>query len=205
MKNKKKFKILAAADTHGDSELVKKLAEKAQKEDVDLVILCGDILGWTETKNIVKPFKDKHKHVLLLPGNWDSFATTDFLANFYGVRNIHGYSTIYEDIGFFGAGGASNAPGEGRVSETELLNTLKKAYKGLGSVSKKIMLTHMHPAGSKSEFSGFPGSKAITKAIKQFKPDFVLHGHIHEASGIEEKVGNTKIINISREGKILEI
>jgi Icc-related predicted phosphoesterase len=63
----------------------------------------------------------------------------------------------------------------------------------------------MHPAGSKSEFSGFPGSKAITKAIKQFKPDFVLHGHIHEASGIEEKVGNTKIINISREGKILEI
>ncbi len=67
------------------------------------------------------------------------------------------------------------------------------------------MITHMHPRGSLSEFSGFPGSKAITKAIREFKPDLLLHGHIHEAEGIEEIMNKTKVINVGRKGTILEI
>ena len=198
------MKILAASDIHGESKLVKKLAEKADKESVDLVVLCGDITGFSETPNIIKPFKDKNKPVLLLPGNWDSFATTDFLANFYGVKNIHGYSAVYENIGFFGAGGAQG-PGPSNISESELLKTLEKAHSGLRAVKKKIMLTHMHPAQSKSELSGIPGSKSILSAIKKFKPDFLLHGHIHEASGFEEKIGKTRVINVGREGRIIEL
>ncbi len=200
----KKLKILAASDLHGDSKLVKKLAEKAERENVDLVVLCGDITGWAETKNIIRPFKEKNKRVLIIPGNWDSFATTDFLANIYGVRNIHGYAVQYENIGFFGAGGAVG-PGPGSISEKEILSTLEKAHANLKGIEKKIMVTHMHPSPSISEFSGIPGSKAITTAIKKFKPSILLHGHIHEASGIEQKIGNTKVINVGREGKIIEI
>lgn len=207
--NKSKFKILAASDIHGESRLAKQLADKAEKEKVDLVILCGDILGFTETTNIIKPFKDKNQRVLILPGNWDSFATTDFLASVYGVKNIHGYSAILKkqnkSIGFFGAGGAENSPGPSRVTEKELFDTLKKAYSGLKGIEKKIMVTHMHPSASISEFSGFSGSKAITKAIQQFKPDILLHGHIHEAAGIEQVIGKTKVINAGRHGKIIEI
>ena len=201
----KKLKILAASDLHGNEKQVKKLAEKAEKEKVDLVVLCGDLTGWTETKNIIKPFKDKNKRVLIIPGNWDSFATADFLAQMYGVRNIHGYSVQYNNIGFFGAGGAESAPGPGLISEKELFQTLEKAHSGLKGIEKKIMVTHMHPSNSLSEFSGIPGSEAITKAIKKFKPDFLLHGHIHEASGMEEKIGTTKVINVGKEGKIIEI
>ncbi len=202
---RKKLKILAASDLHGDSRLAKRLAEKADKEKADLVVLCGDLTGLTETKNLIKPFKDKNQRVLILPGNWDSFATTDFLAQFYGVKNIHGYSAVYEDIGFFGAGGAEDAPGPGRISEKELMKNLEKAHAHLKDVNKKIMLTHMHPSGSKSEFSGVPGSRAITRAIKKFKPALVLHGHIHEGSGLEEKIGSSTIINVGREGRIIEI
>ena len=201
---KKKFRILAASDIHGESAAAKNLAAKASKEKVDLVVLCGDITGLVETKNIIKPFKDKNQKVILIPGNWDSFATTDFLANIYGVRNIHGYSVKYENIGFFGAGGAEG-PGEGRVSDIELMKTLEKAHTDLKGIEKKIMVTHMHPAGSLSEFSGIPGSESITKAIKKFKPDILLHGHIHEAAGIEEKIGSTRVVNVGRKGQIIEI
>tara|TARA_Y100000034_G_C6868567_1_gene396152 strand:+ start:851 stop:1465 length:615 start_codon:yes stop_codon:yes gene_type:complete len=204
MKKTSKLKVLAASDIHGDTTLARKLASRAKKEKVDLVILCGDLTSPNETPNLIKPFRDAKKKVLIIPGNWDSFATTDFLAEIYGVKNIHGYSVKYNDIGFFGAGGAEG-PGEGRITERELLTTLKKAYSGLKDVKKRIMVTHMHPSKSKSEFSGVPGSKSIEKAIKKFKPDFLLHGHIHEASGIEEKVGNTKVINVGREGRILEL
>lgn len=200
---KKKFKILAAADLHGDSRATKKLANRAEKENVDLVVLCGDLTGFVESKNLIKPFKDKSQKVLILPGNWDSFATTDFLAQVYGVKNIHGYSARYEDIGFFGAGGADVGPNA--VTEKEIRDTLVKAHSGLKGIEKKVMLTHMHPSGSKSEFSGFEGSKEIRNAIKKFKPDFLLHGHIHEAAGFEEQIGKTKVINVGKEGKILEL
>lgn len=198
------MKILAASDLHGDSRLTKKLAARALKENVDLVVLCGDLTGFEETNNLIKPFTDKKQKVIILPGNWDSFATTDFLAHFYGVRNIHGYSAVYDNVGFFGAGSADIGP-RSIISEREMMQTLNKAHSGLKGIEKKVMLTHMHPAKSKSEFSGISGSKAIEKAIKKFKPDLLLHGHIHEAGGMEEKIGKTRVINVGKKGKILEI
>src|SRR3989338_3015347 len=178
----KKLKILAAGDLHGDSRVTKKLAEKAEKENVDLVVLCGDLTGWTETSGIIKTFKDKNQKVLIIPGNHDSFATVDFLATIYGVKNIHGYSIKQNDVGIFGAGGAD--VGLSALSENEIFKTLKQAHDGLKGIEKKIMVTHMHPSGSLSEFSGFSGSSAITSAIKEFQPDILLHSHIHEAEGM---------------------
>lgn len=200
----KKFKLLAASDLHGDSKAAQRLAERAAKERVDLVVLCGDILGLVETKNIIKPFKDKGQKVLILPGNWDSFATTDFLATVYGVKNIHGYSAQYDHVGFFGAGGADVGP-LGAISERELMDTLSRAHNGLRNVERKVMLTHMHPRGSKSEFSGVQGSASIRKAVEKFKPDVLLHGHIHEAAGVEEKIGSTRVINVGKKGVVLEL
>jgi len=37
------MKILAASDIHGDTRLVQKLAQQASDENVDLVVLCGDL------------------------------------------------------------------------------------------------------------------------------------------------------------------
>lgn len=202
----KKFKILAASDIEGDSKLAKKLAQRAEKENVNLVVLCGDLTGWNETAELIKPFKEKNKKVLIIPGNHDSFATADFLAELYGVKNIHGYAVKYEKVGFFGAGGATNTPSfPGSITEKELFETLKKAHNSLKGIEKKIMVTHMHPAGSISEFSGIQGSEAIAKAVQQFKPDILLHGHIHEAFGFEQHIGKTLVVNVGREGKIIEI
>ena len=67
------------------------------------------------------------------------------------------------------------------------------------------MVTHMHAANSQAEFSGFPGSRSIRKAVEEFKPDILLSGHIHEAEGIEEKLGNTRVFNVGSEGRIIEI
>jgi uncharacterized protein len=204
-KMRKNLRILAAADLHGDSKAARKLAERADKEEVDLVVLCGDLTGFVDSKDFIKPFKDRNKKVLILPGNWDSFATTDFLAQFYGVRNIHGYSATYENVGFFGAGGATDLPHPGAITEKELRDTLQKAHSGLKGIEKKVMLTHMHPAGSKSEFSGVGGSAAIREAIGKFKPDILLHGHIEEGEGFEEVIGRTRVVNVGKEGKVLEI
>ena len=129
---KKKLKILAAGDIHGDTSLAEKLAEKAEKEKVDLVILCGDLtLAESSTKDIVGPFKKRHEKVLLIPGNHESVATADFLAELYGMKNIHGYSVKYGDVGIFGAGGANI--GVNQLSEKETYDLLKKGFENHGN------------------------------------------------------------------------
>ena len=85
------MRVLAFGDVHGDQGLVKKLADRAEKEHVDLVIICGDFTHFDKsTDNIIGPFKKKHLKVLLIPGNHETVATADFLAEFYDVKNIHG-------------------------------------------------------------------------------------------------------------------
>ncbi len=204
-KNIRKTKILAVGDIHGDTGLVRRLAEKAKKENVDLVILAGDLtLAEASTKNLIGPFIKAGKKVLLIPGNHDSMATADFLAEMYpDTKNIHGYSFAKDDLGIFGAGAGDI--GINQVKDSEIFSALKKGHEGIKGLKKKIMVTHMHARGSKAEFSGFQGSGAVRKAVKEFKPDVLISAHIHEAGGLEEYSGKTKIINVSRKEKIFEI
>jgi Icc-related predicted phosphoesterase len=51
----------------------------------------------------------------------------------------------------------------------------------------------------------FPGSTGIQKAVDKFKPDILFCCHVHEAEGVEEKVGDTRVINVGRQGKIIEL
>ncbi|MBU0980459.1 MAG: metallophosphoesterase [Nanoarchaeota archaeon] len=200
------MKILASGDLHGDRGLAKKLAERAKKENVDLVILTGDIVESDENpQGIIGPFVKLGKKVVIIPGNHETFATTDFLAEVYGATNLHGYSIRYKDIGFFGAGGANI--GLFQLSEEELFKVLQDGYKHLKGVKKKIMVTHVHPSDSTMEkFSTFiPGSKGIRKAIDTFKPDILLCSHVHEAEGLEEKIGKTRVINVGKQGKIINL
>ena len=202
----KKLRILAAGDIHGDTSLAEKLAERAEKEKCDLVILCGDLtMMERSTDNIIGPFKKRNEKVLILPGKHETVATADFLAELYGVKNIHGYSVKYGDVGIFGCGGANI--GLFRLEEDEIYGLLKKGFDKIKYLKKKIMATHVHPSESKIEkFSDFfPGSPGVKKAIDAFKPDILLCSHVHEAEGIEEKIGNTKVINVGKKGKIIEI
>ncbi len=201
----KKTKILAAGDIHGDTGLAKKLADKAKRENVDLVILAGDLtFAEDSTKGIIGPFVNAKKPVLLVHGNHESIATVDFLAEMYPeTKNIHGYSFVKNDVGIFGCGGADF--GVSPMSEENFFSTLTKAHNSIKNFKKKIMVTHMHPFKSKAEFSGFRGSKGVRKALEKFHPDILISGHIHEAEGIEEKIGKTKVINVGRKGRILEI
>ncbi len=203
----RKTKVLAAADIHGDTGLVKKLAKKAKDENIDLVILAGDItFADQSTKNLIGPFVKLGKKVLIIPGNHESFATIDFLQQMYSpdAKNLHGYSFEHKNVGIFGAGGTEM--GQHGIPDDEILELLEKAHKGLRKdIKRKIMVTHMHASGSKAEFSGFEGSESVRKAVNKFHPDILINAHIHEAEGIEEKIGKTRVINVGRKGKVFEI
>jgi uncharacterized protein len=203
---KTKLRILAAGDIHGDRTHAKKLADQAEKENIDLVVLCGDLTyAEQSTDGIIGPFVQKNKKVILIPGNHETVATADFLAELYGATNLHGYSIKCKDVGFFGCGGANI--GLFQLGEDEIFELIKKGYERIKDSRKKILVTHVHPSGSLMEkfTSIFPGSEGVKKAIDTFKPDVLLCSHVHEAEGIEEMIGKTKVINVGKGGKVLDL
>lgn len=208
--NKEKhLKILAVGDLHGDSSKASKLAKIALKEKVDLVVLAGDLtFGEERIDYLIGPFVKNKLRVLFVPGNHESLATAEFLENLYKpyAKNLHGDGISFEEIGFFGAGSAPIGPFF--LSEKEIYKALCKGFERIKKSKKKIMVTHSHPAGTTMEKLGVSfvkGSDAVRKAIEKFKPDIAIVSHVHEASGIEEKIGKTKVINVGKEGKIIII
>jgi len=204
--DKSKLRILAAGDIHGDTSQARKLADQAEKDNIDLVVLSGDLtFAETSTEGIIGPFVKKGKKVILIPGNHETVATADFLAELYGATNLHGYSIMYKDIGLFGCGGANI--GMFQLGEDEIFELIKKGYDRIKGAKKKILVTHVHPTGSLMEkFTNFfPGSSGVKKAIDTFKPDILICSHVHEAEGIEEMIGKTKVINVGKRGKVIEV
>ena len=91
MKNNK-IKILAIGDIHGDTGLVKKLAEKTKKENIDIVIIAGDITFAEQSiKNLIGPFIDKKRQILIIPGNHESENTINIMTELYpNTQSKHG-------------------------------------------------------------------------------------------------------------------
>jgi Icc-related predicted phosphoesterase len=212
------MRILSAGDLHGDSGLAKRLAEKAAKESVDLVILCGDLTeGDEKTDNLIGPFLKQGKKVVLVPGNHESVATADFLSKVYGVKNLHGYGIKIFDpkhlhgskdkkyVGLFGCSGVNI--GIHQVTDKEAYDMLMKGHNYVKDADVRIMVSHVHPAGTKMEkfTQFFEGSKALRRVIDKVQPDIMLCSHVHEAEGLEEKVGKTRVINVGAKGKVFEI
>jgi hypothetical protein len=198
------MKILALSDIHGDKDLVRKMAEKGAKEKVDLVLLAGDIKGHDDSmEGIIGPFREKGLEVGIIPGNHEGMAEVGFLIEKYSLKNLHGYVLKKGEVGIFGCGYGD--VGLHQLTEEDFFQTLKKAHHSLGDVKKKIMLTHVQPKGSLLGLGRFPGSSGVRKAIEELQPDIHLCGHVHETEGIEELIGKTRVVNVGKKGKIIEI
>jgi len=196
---RKKLRILAAGDIHGDIDIAKRLSAKAKKAKADLVVLAGDIHGAKEGDGrILEPFEKAHQKVVFVPGNWDSGKEREALSG--RAKSLHNYYVTYQDVGIAGIGSENM---KFRLDEDDF-ESIKSNFDRM-KPKKRILVSHLHAAGTKAEFSGVGGDGVLRKAIDEFKPDLLIASHIHEAEGIEDSVGKTKVVQVGRNGKVLEI
>lgn len=195
----KKLRILAAADLHGDLDIAKKLSAKGLKEKVDLVVLAGDIYGYSEgDENILEPFVKAGQKVLFVPGNCDFDEEHEMLKK--GARSIHNYYVTYGGVGIVGIGN----PNWKLSLDAGDLAEIKRNFERM-KMGKRILVSHLHAAGTKAEFSGIAGDDVIREAVDEFKPDLLIAAHIHEGEGLEDEIGKTKVVQVGRRGKIIEV
>jgi Icc-related predicted phosphoesterase len=200
---KKGLRILAAADFQGSSAVAESLAKKAEKEKVDLVILAGDIHGLHPARNLIAPFTKRNQKVIFVPGNWDTTVESNMIKDIYKINNIDGNYTHYNGVDIIGIG----SPDSSLDIDTE--KNLDKLIKNFEKVkhkdSKKVLVSHIHARNTLAEFSGIAGSEILRHVIDYFQPDIFISSHIHEAEGLEQKIGKTKVFQVGKKGKIIQI
>tara|TARA_Y100000310_G_C20704257_1_gene833406 strand:+ start:9057 stop:9650 length:594 start_codon:yes stop_codon:yes gene_type:complete len=195
----KKLRILAASDLHGKRNVIEKLAQKASKEKVDLVILAGDIQGSEElNKKVLEPFKKVNKKVVFIPGNWESKEEHEILRK--QTKSIDDYYVTYNNVGIAGIGSEEWKMEFDKSDLEKIIKNFKRM-----KPKKKVLVSHLHASGTKAEFLGIEGDKILREAIKKVKPDLLISAHIHEAEGMEDRIGKTRVVQVGKNGKILEI
>jgi len=199
---RKKLKILAAGDLHGDVEVARRLSDKGRREKVDLVVLAGDIYGYDGgVGGILSPFREAGQKVLFVPGNCDFDEDVEELS--LVGKNLDGCYVTYDGVGFAGVGCANwklahDAEDLARVSE--VFSRMKSG--------KKILVSHLHAEGTRAEdfgFEGWCGDFVLRTAVEILQPDLLISGHIHEAEGVRDMVGRTEVVQVGKDGEILEI
>jgi len=199
-------KILAASDLHGDAQLSERLAKKALDNNVELVIIAGDLtIGDMPSPGLIAPFQMAGLKVLIIPGNHDSFNTLYDITLLYDkVKSLHANNHVHGEIGFFGSHGTQL--GFIGSSNSEIEDILTKSHSDISGLKKRVMVVHEPPHGTKLDNIGFSiGNKGVRNAVEKLRPDLVICGHVHETFGLSDYMGPSKIINAGREGVIIDL
>jgi hypothetical protein len=198
------MKIIAFVDSHGNEDTLKKIVERAKKEDIELVICAGDITIFGNNLNkLIRIMNRIQKPFLIIPGNHEEHIDLQKACKPYqNCINIH--KKGFRGNGFiilgYGGGGFS-------LVDKNFEKIAERFKKIIKDNEKVILVTHAPPYNTNvDKINKKPcGNKSVRKFIQEAKPDLVICGHLHENAEKEDKIKNTRIINPGYKGKIIII
>ena len=193
------MKILIVSDIHSNNSAVARVRDKALKEHVEVLLICGDITHFGTiqvAESILKELSYSSK-VLFVHGNCDPIALSK-IEKRANAENLHSRHVNIDGFIFIGIGGSLKTPFQSRIEYTEeqILKHLNKASITIRD-EKVIVVSHDPPFNTKLDriYSGdHVGSNALREFILTREPIIVTCGHIHEGRGID-KVSDSIIVN----------
>ncbi|MGH9909871.1 MAG: metallophosphoesterase family protein [Nitrososphaerales archaeon] len=198
------MRVLAFSDVHGDQSIIAKIKQKAK--DCDLILCCGDI---TPAHGIAidaaRQIGKFHAHVLAIPGNFETPSGMGLVCKELGWIDLHGKSIEIQGLLFFGCGGGNIGPFNTPYELTE--EQFKEILHKFDAREKFVFVSHCPSKGFLDKVgSGLHvGSAVIGEFVKEMQPLYQFCGHIHEEGGKESLIGRTKVYNVARQVKVLDI
>jgi Icc-related predicted phosphoesterase len=197
------MKIQVFSDIHNDLRAL----ERNASVEADLYFAAGDLVSWARglpaCGEVLKPLGKK---LYVIPGNHESAADIAAFCNDFGFENFHEGVFERDGIQFAGLGYSNptpfNTPGE--YSEDDIEARLAK-FEGLNPF---VLVCHAPPletALDKTSGGVHCGSRAVRTFIDTHQPAWFFCGHIHEAAGVEIKMGKTRARNVGPKGFSFEI
>jgi Icc-related predicted phosphoesterase len=197
------MKILLFSDIHNDWPAL----ESNLEIEADYYIAAGDQVTWERGLDrcgeILKTRGDK---VWVLPGNHETDADISQLCTQYGLNDFHGRQFAVGRWQIAGLGYSSptpfNTPGE--YAEAEMTRRLEP----FGGLDPLVLVCHAPPRDTALDQIGpgqHAGSTAVREFLEKWQPAYFFCGHIHEAAGVEIKMGKTRARNLGKKGWMLEL
>jgi Icc-related predicted phosphoesterase len=197
------MKIQVFSDIHNDLRAL----ERNASVEADLYFAAGDLVSWARglpaCGEVLKPLGKK---LYVIPGNHESAADIAAFCAEFGFENFHEGVFGRDGIQFAGLGYSNptpfNTPGE--YSEDDIEARLAK-FEGLNPF---VLVCHAPPletALDKTSGGVHCGSRAVRTFIDTHQPAWFFCGHIHEAAGVEIKMGKTRARNVGPKGFSFEI
>lgn len=197
------MKILLFSDIHGDLGRLRQLMEI----EADYYVAAGDMVSWRKNlEKVGEILAARGSKVWVLPGNHEAEGDTAGLCARYGLNHFHGVMFAAGGYQVAGLGYSTPTPFDtpGEYSEAEMGRRLA-AFAGKEPL---ILVCHCPPKGTELDRAGDGqhfGSMAVREFIEREQPRYFFCGHIHEAEGVEERLGATVGRNVGKRGYLLEI
>ena len=196
------MKLLLFSDIHNDFARLRELLSI----EADYYVAAGDTVTWErgydEAGHVLSA---RGEQVLMLPGNHDAASRMAAFCRRFGLRDFHEQSIELEGFHVAGLGYSSptpfNTPGE--YSEPEMAEHLAP----FAALRPLILICHAPPKGTtldRVKAGVHAGSQAVADFLAQHQPRLFFCGHIHEAEGVEERIGSTVARNVGKKGYLLD-
>jgi Icc-related predicted phosphoesterase len=197
------LKLLIFSDIHNDW----KALERLLATEADYYIAAGDQVTWARgLERCGEILQKRSDRVYVLPGNHESADDISGLCARYGLNDFHERHFPLGKWQVAGLGYSNptpfNTPGE--YSERELAERLA-CFAGLAPL---VLICHAPPAGTKLDQIRpglHAGSSAVREFVEEHQPPYFFCGHIHEAEGVQTRIGQTLAVNVGKRGYLLEL
>jgi Icc-related predicted phosphoesterase len=196
-------KLLVFSDIHSDARAL----ERLMAIDADYYICAGDLVNWGRHIDAMgEILKQRAGRVYLIPGNHETERQIADLCGRFGLNDLHGGQARVGDFHLVGLGYSNPTPFDtpGEYSEEELEQKLH-VFDGLKPM---IAVCHAPPYGTMLDRITnlrHAGSKAVRDFLQREQPRYFFCGHIHEAAGASDKLGETSAMNVGRKGYLLDL
>ena len=197
------MKLLIFSDVHGDAGALRRL----MAIPADYYFCAGDLVNWARGLDamgeIMRPWGDR---LYVIPGNHESAAQITGFCEKYGFNDFQGGRVRIGGFEVVGLGYSNPTPFDtpGEYSEAEL-ETRLHAFDG---VKPMIAICHAPPYGTSLDRITnlkHAGSRAIREFLRREQPRYFFCGHIHEAAGAQDKLGETSAMNVGKMGYLLDL
>jgi len=190
------MEVLIVSDIHGNIRRSREIVEKYGEKHFDYIFINGDITHFgdlREALNITSTISQVAKKSFFVPGNCDPRNLIE-MEELGPSINVHSKTIELGEVKLHGVGGSTRTPFHTYIEfeEEEIKELLDWGIQG-----PFILMSHTPPRDTKIDrlfMGGHAGSIVIRDYIVRMKPLVSLHGHIHEAKGID-KVGKTIVVN----------
>lgn len=197
------MKLLIFSDVHSDA----KALERLMAVEADYYFCAGDLVNFSRGIDAMgEILKKRAGKVYVIPGNHESEQQIADLCGRFGLNNFHGEKIELGGFHVIGLGYSNRTPFDtpGEYTEEELEERLHR-FDGLKPM---IAVCHVPPLGTMLDRITnlrHAGSKSMRDFLQREQPRFFFCGHIHEAAGAQEKLGQTSAMNVGKKGYLLDL